>query len=202
MIYITKITNKFKGEIDYPSPVSGFTFKIPEGGFNIYRTSDVYNILARYEEIIFLPGREEFKQMEESNVITRKLYPGKIKLVVRRGWTEPKRRFPAVWFLNLTEVPIVSVAPDIFNQSKRLKLFMQIPVLASVPVYSQFAQYRRYEIHPPALQPSQMAGAAAGSMNEIEDNRLEGRRSKQELDRLDKLLKEWKAQERDRIKLM
>ena len=47
-----------------------------------------------------------------------------------------------------------------------------------------------------------MAGAMAGSMDEIEDNRLEGKRSKQELDRLDKLLKEWKEQEKDRIKLM
>lgn len=201
MIFETKIINKFKADLYYHSPIPGFRFSVPEDGFLTHRTSDPYNVLARYSEIIFEKGREVVKRTADSNVLTRRLYPGKIKCVIRPDWEEPKRAFPTVWFLNLTECPLVTIIPDVFNQNKKLYLFMQIPVLAEVPVYSQFAKYKRYEIHPPIPQLKQMPGMV-DSYDEIEDNRLLGERSKQEQERLARLRSEWKEAEKDRIKLM
>lgn len=203
MIYETKIINKFGADLFYPSPVLDFKFAIPQDGFIVYRSADPYGALSRYSEVIFEKGREEFKQTEDSNVLTKKLSPGKIRCVTRKDWTEPVHKFPSVWFLNLTDCPIVSLAIDIFNTGKRLQLFMQIPILTTVPLHSQFAKFQKYTIYPPVKHQSQMVGGIAGAnIHEIADNRLEGKRSKQELERLDRMIREWKEAEKDRIKLM
>jgi hypothetical protein len=203
MIYETKITNKFGGEIDYPSPVSGFLFKIPEDGFLIYRTTDPLNILARYSEIIFLPGRVEHVQSSaESNVLTKKLYFKGLKCIVRKGWEEPERKFPTTWFINQGNVPLEVVKPDCFDQNLSIFLFQDLPVLSSVPCYSIFAKHKKYTIHEPILTPSQRVGAIAGAVDALENRELTGERTKQELERLQRMIKDWKETQRNTVKIM
>lgn len=203
MIYETKITNKYGGEIDYPSPVSGFIFKIVEGAFIVHRTTDPYNILARYSEIIFLPGRVEHVQSSaESNVLTKKLYFKGLKCITRKNWEEPQRKFPTTWFINQGNCPLEIIKPDPFDTHLKLFLFRDLPVLASIPCYSVFAKHKKYTILPHVLTPSQMAGAPQGAVNVLENRELTGERTKQELERLSKLVAEWKEQQRNTVKIM
>jgi len=203
MIYETKILNAFGGEIDYPSPVSRFRFKIAEDGFLVHKTTDPYHVFARYSEIIFLPGRAEHVQSSgDSNVLTRKLYFKGLKCVTRKGWEEPERKWPTVWFINQGTCPLEVIKPDCFDTNLSLFLFKDIPVLSSVPCYSQFAKYKKYVINPPTYTRAQMPGSAPGAMDALENRELSGKRSEQELQRLSKLVAEWKEQQRNTVKIM
>ncbi len=202
MLYETILTNKFGSELDYPSPVSGFLFKIPEGGKLIHRTTDPLNILARYSEIIFLPGREEYtKSTIESDVLRKKLYLKGLKCIVRKDWVEPPRKWPTVWFLNQGDIALEVVKPDFFDTNLSIFLFKDLPVLASVPCASEFAKFKKYTIHTPIYTPSQKPGAGVGAVNALENRELSGKRSDQEMDRLQRLVKDWKEQQKNVIRI-
>lgn len=197
MIYRTKVINKSGVEISRLSGLNElkYQFHLGIGASIVIPSRDPYSIYARYEEIIFQPGKSEFFRRPGSDVVTETIYPGPIKLKIRKGWIEPERKFPVVSFLNISGAGLEVYYPDCFNPgSAKLLLPLGIPVMASVPVYSPLAQYREFRIfkdeHDSELGES------------FPHHEKKGKRSQQELDRLARMLNDWKESEKNRIKVL
>lgn len=197
MIYKTKVINKSGVEISRLSGLNElkFQFHLGLGASITIPTRDAYGIFARYEEVIFLPGESEYKQQPGSNVVTEVIYPGPIKLKIRKGWIEPERKFPVVSFLNISGAGVEVYYPDCFNPGgAKLLLPLGIPVMASVPVYSPLAKYKEFIIFKDEYD-SELGES-------FPHHQMKGKRSVQELQRLDRMLAEWKESEKNRIKVL
>jgi hypothetical protein len=197
MIYKTKVINKSGVEISRLSGLNElkYQFHLGIGASIVIPSRDPLSIYARYEEIIFERGESEYKQQPGSNVVTEVIYPGPIRLKIRKNWEEPKRNFPVVNFLNISGAGLEVYYPDCFNPGgAKLLLPLGVPVLCSVPVYSPLAQYKEFRIfkdeHDSELGES------------FPHHEMKGKRSQQELDRLARMLADWKESEKNRIKVL
>ncbi len=204
MIFETIFENKFGAEIDLPSPQEGFKFKMMEGDRQIFRSTDPLGVFSRYERIVFLKGHEQYiKSTTDPSLMTRKLLWRGLKCIVRKDWQEPTRAWPTIWMLNQSDCPLQVISPDMFNPQRKVFLFWDLPVLCSVPCYSSFAEYKKYVIGVPDRQTKQVPGARPGAdFDLLENNVLEGKRSPQELTRLQKMVNNWKEEQRGLIKVI
>jgi len=175
-----------------PSGVYKYPFNIRKDGVQVIPSRSEYGILARYSEIIFQKGKAVYKETEGSNVVTKSVLPGAIKCIVRKGWVEPKRAFPVVSFLNEGGTFMEIYYPDCFNINEKLYLPLGIPIMASVPVYMPLAKFKEFVIHEEIMELGES----------IPDHEMKGKRSEQELQRLAKMLNDWKEAEKNRIKVM
>lgn len=203
MIFETIFQNDYGSEIDLPSPQQGHRFKIAEGDRQVYKSNNPLGVFSRYSRIIFLKAHEQFVETtQDPSLKRRKLLWRGLKLIVRKGWTEPSRPWPQIWMLNKSDVPLQVISPDMFDQNNKVFLFWDLPTLVSVPPYSTFAEYRKYILGVPDQQAKQMLGASPGNFDLLENTKLEGKRSDQELRRLKKMLDEWRETQKNTIKLM
>ena len=192
----TIVRNKSGQDMMGVSGESRYPFNISDGGFIIIPSRDEYGLYARYSEIIFQKGKSIFKKTAESNIITETILPGPIKCIIRKNWTEPKRKFPVVSFLNLEGAQIEIFYPDCFNIGEKLLLPRGIVVMATVPVYSPLAKFKEFIIHK-----EEKVGSIGGE-DIFPNHEMKGKRSPQELERLSKLYNDWKESEKNRIKVM
>lgn len=196
MSYKTKITNKSGQAIWRISGLANIRqqFDITDGASIVISSRDEYGLFARYSEIIFQKGESITKKSAESNIITELIYPGPVKCIIRKDWIEPKRPFPVVSFLNLGAVFMETIYPDCFNSAEKLMLPLGIPILFSVPCYSPIAKFREYIIHPEEFD------EFAGDFRPYHE--MKHKRPQQELDRLARMLNDWRESEKNRIKVM
>jgi len=201
-VFRTLIINKFGADIYLPSPVENFQLNISKGGTIEHVTDDPYNVFSRYSEITFMPGIETLKPMESSNVSTRTLEMTKLKLRVRKNWNEPKRTFPTTWFINEGNCPLEVISVDCFDWSKKVYLMKHLPVLASVPIYSIFASYKKYVIKEPVFQAKVGVGYLPGAGHMVPNYVLEDKRKGEDLERVKRLLAKWKETQKNQVKVI
>jgi len=192
----TIVRNKSGQDMMCLSGESKYPFNISNDDFIIIPSRDEYGIYARYEEIIFQKGKTTYKESPDSNLVTKTIALGTIKTKVRKGWVEPKRKFPVVSFLNLEGAQMETFYPDCFNIGEKLMLPRGIVVMATVPVYSPLAKFREFVIHK-----EEKVGALGGE-DIFPNHEMKRKRSPQELERLSRLYNDWKESERNRIKVM
>lgn len=196
MIYKTIIRNSSGQDMMRMSGVSNHPFNISNGDFIVIPSRDEYALFARYEEIIFLKGKSTYTRQPGSNVVTETIADGGLKLKIRKNWQEPKRQFPTISFLNEGGAYMELYFPDCFSLGEKLYLPKGIPVFSSVPVYSPLAKFRELVIHKEEIVP----GAIGDDL--FVNHELKGKRPEQELQRLAKMLNDWKESEKNRIKVL
>lgn len=74
--------------------------------------------------------------------------------------------------------------------------------LSEVRKNSPCVKHKKYTILPPVYTANQMPGAPTGAVKALENRELTGERTKQELDRLQRMIKDWKEEQRNTVKIM
>jgi hypothetical protein len=197
MIYKTKIINESGVEINRLSGLNElkYQFHLGIGASIVIPSRDPFSIYARYSEIVFERGKSEYFRRPGSDVVTETIQPGPIKLKIRENWQEPTRPFPVVNFLNISGAGLEVYYPDCFDPGgAKLLLPLGVPVFSTVPVYSPLAQYREFVIF------KDEHDAELGES--FPHHEMKGKRSVQELDRLARMLADWKESEKNRIKVL
>lgn len=202
MIYKTLIINNHGADLFVISPVKDFSMNVGQDETIEHVTNDPYNVFSRYESITFLPGIKTTKQMESSNVATISLKMAGLKLKTRKNFEEPKRKYPTCWFLNEGGSPMETLSIDCFDWGNKVYLIRDLPVLKSVPIYSIFAEYKRYIIRQPVFMAKTGVGCLPGAGDMIPNYCLEDKRKGDDLARMKRLLNEWKNEQKNQIKVI
>jgi len=124
-IYKVKFINKTDGnrEVDFPDrnplPLA------PKETLEIL-ISDANHLYAPYAEVVY--------EKDES-----------VKVIPRKGFRHPKRRWPTVKFLNESGTPVESVFVGLFNKNT-VELPVGIPCISSVDPFLDIAEYEEFII--------------------------------------------------------